>query len=177
MSTSLVVTRYLHVIAATIFIVSLAGICHSGDVITIDRFENSSFGHEFKFKEKKSWILNTGGKNFSYTYVDPENTYSSIGVELSSDENNITVMSILWNGESTLSPAKLTQTKQKMLEKLILSIIPDLKIQDVVNYSIQQQGISYPGGGNTMPRKRVGKYDIHAGHVGQTLIVGIEVPK
>lgn len=150
-------------------------IVFAGSVVTIDQFESSSFQQDYKLKSKDSWALKSGGENFSYSYPDTENKYSSGGIELSGNKNDIKTMSIHWNGESTLSPAKLTRPKEVMLAKLLEVIAPDLRIQDVVKYIRSQQDISYPGGGNSMPRTKIGKYKVHAGHVGETLILGVEI--
>ena len=145
------------------------------DKITVARFENSLFNKKFLLKSKDSWTLKVGGNDFYYSYTDHENQYSSVAVELIGEKNNIQGVAISWNGESTLSPAKLTRPKEVMLGKLLEVIAPDLPIQDVVKYIRSQQDIRYPGGGNSMPRTKIGKYKVHAGHVGETLIFGLEI--
>lgn len=145
------------------------------DKITVAKFENSLFNKKFLLKSKDSWTLKVGGNDFYYSYTDNENQYSSITVELIGEENNIRGVAISWDGESTLSPAKLTQPKKVMLGKLLEVIAPDLRIQDIIKYIRSQQDIRYPGGGNSMPRTTIGKYKVYAGHVGESLIFGLEI--
>lgn len=149
-------------------------IVHSAEVLSIADFESSAFYKKYRVRGKDAWTLRSGGKNFYYSYKDPENSYSGFGVELSSDPSNIRKISICWHGKSIYHPARLTKVKEQFLWDLLLVVEPTIDPDTVIAYVKSQQVNNYPGGGNAMPRKQLGKAAIYAGTVGEALIVGIE---
>jgi hypothetical protein len=146
----------------------------SVSTLSIALFERSAFLQKYKPTSKENWGLNTGGRNFSYSFSDPENADSSRGIEMSSNPTNLTKLSLSWNGKSTLAPAKFTKTKEEFLRDLLASTYPSIKANDLIAYVRQQQGKNYPGGGSAMPRKKLAGATVQCGTVGETLIVSVE---
>ena len=166
-------TRKIFVLFALLFLV-FPTIVHSVEVLSITDFENSTFYKKYSVREKNVWTLKSGGKNFYYSYQDTENPYSGFGVELSSVPSNIKEITICWHGKSIYHPARLTKVKEQFLRDLLLVVEPTVDLDTVIAYVKSQQVNNYPGGGNAIPRKQLGKAAIFAGTVGEALIVGIE---
>lgn len=142
--------------------------------LSVAIFERSAFLQKYKPTSRENWGLNTGGRSYSYSFSDPENADSSRGIGMSSNPSNLTRMSLSWNGKSTLAPAKFTKAKEEFLRDLLASTYPSVKADDLIAYVRQQQGKNYPGGGSTMPRKKLAGATVQCGTVGETLIVSVE---
>jgi hypothetical protein len=166
--------RRILVLFALLFLV-FPTIVHSAEVLSVADFESSTFYKKYSVREKDVWTLRSGGKNFHYSYKDPENPYSGFSVELSSDPSNIRKIGISWSGKSIYHPAQLTKVREQFLRDLLLVVEPTVDPDTVIAYVKSQQVNNYPGGSNTMPRKQLGKAAIYAGTVGEGLIVGIMI--
>ena len=142
--------------------------------LSVVDFERSPFFQKHKLVSKDEWALKSGGKNYSYSFADPENLYSGIGVALSSNPASVTEISVSWHGKSTYEPATLARLKENFLRDLLRSTFSDIKADALISYVRAQKGKNYPGGGNAIPRKRLNGVNIYCGTVGETLIVGIE---
>lgn len=142
--------------------------------LTVTDFERSPFFQKHKLVRKDEWALKSGGKNFSYSFADPENPYSGIGIELSSNPADATRLSVSWHGNSTNEPATFTGSKENFLRDLLKSTYSDVQPEPLISYIRARQGKRYPGGGDAIPRKRIEGVSVYCGTVGETLIVGIE---
>lgn len=142
--------------------------------LSLAAFERSPFFRKHKLISKDEWVLKSGGKNYSYSFPDPENLYSGIGVELNSNPVNVTKISVSWYGKSINEPATLTKLKEDFLRDLLASTILDIKPDTLISYVRGQKDKNYPDGGNAIPRKRLNGIAVYCGTVGDTLIVGIE---
>jgi hypothetical protein len=142
--------------------------------LAIMDFERSPFFQKHRLVRKDEWALKSGGKNYSYSFADPENSYSGIGIELSSNPADVKKISVSWHGKSTNEPARFTKAKENFIRDLLSSSFSDAKPEAVISYVRAQQGKRFPGGGNEMPRKTIGGIGVYSGTVGETLIVGVE---
>jgi len=142
--------------------------------LAVRDFERSSFFQKHRLVRKDEWALKSGGKNFHYSFADPENADSGIAVELSSNPADARKIAISWHGKSTKEPARFTRPKESFLRDLLTSTISDAKADALIVYVRAQQGKRYPGGGDAIPRKAVDGMSIYSGTVGETLIVGVE---
>lgn len=167
------VTRRIFILFAVLLLLFPAS-AYCAQALSIASFENSSFLKNYRLREKDSWSLKSGGRNFFYGFHDPENSYSGISVELSASASDIKKIAVSWYGASTYQPATLTKTKQQFLRDLLLVVIPTVSPDKVIGYVRSHQSKNYPGGGNSIPRARIEKITIYAGTVGEALIVGIE---
>lgn len=86
--------------------------------LAINDFKRSSFFQKRKLVRKDEWALRSGGKNFYYSFVDPENSDSGIAVELSSNPVDARKIAVSWNGKSTGDPARFTGLKESFLRDL-----------------------------------------------------------
>lgn len=150
------------------------GVPSAASALSVVDFERSPFFQKHKFVSKDEWALKSGGKNYYYSFADPDNPDSGIGVELSSNPANVRKISVSWNGKSTYEPATFTRMKEGFLRDLLGSTVSDIKPDALVSYVRGQKGKNYPGGGNVIPRKRLNGVSVYCGTVGETLIVGIE---
>jgi hypothetical protein len=150
------------------------GVPSAANALSVVDFERSPFFQKHKLVSKDEWALKSGGKNYYYSLADPENSYSGIGVELSSDPANVKKISVSWHGKSTPEPATFTRPKEVFLRDLLGSTFSDIKPDALISYVGGQKGKNYPGGGNVIPRKRLDGVGVYCGTVGSTLIVGIE---
>jgi hypothetical protein len=165
----------LSILAFSLFFLFLGGhIAHGLETITIKSFENSDFYKKYKIKEKSSWNLNSGGRNFYYSYTDPDNPGQSFSLELSHDPSNIKSIGIVWHGLSISDPATFTPKRQQFLKDLLLTIDSKFDSSPVLSYIKNQQKKNYPGGSNAMPRKKIGNLLFYGGIVGSDLVLGIE---
>jgi hypothetical protein len=139
---------------------------------TISDFESSTFYKKQSLDSKDVWDLKTGGKNNSYSFKDSENPYSSFGVELTTNGQNVVEVGIHWNGKSTATPAKLTAKKKGQLEDLATFWGIGNKAKQIVEYASNQQSKRYSGGSSKAPRKQIGKVIVHCGTTGETLWLG-----
>jgi hypothetical protein len=135
-------------------------------------FEASTFFKKQILKDKDTWALNTGGINNSYSFKDPENQYSSFGVELTSKGKDVVEISIHWNGESDYKPAKITPQKMEYLTDLALFWGIGNQAKQIIAYAKSQQSKRYKGGSSQAPRKTLGKIIIHCGTTGESLWIG-----
>lgn len=140
---------------------------------TIADFESSTFyKKETLISKDPAYNLQTGGKNNSYSFKDTENTYSSIGVELTTKGQDIVEVGIHWNGQSTLRPAKMAPKKIEQLKDLAAFWGVPGQAKAIVDYAKSQQSKHYSGGSSQAPRKSLGPISIHCGTTGETLWVG-----
>jgi hypothetical protein len=140
---------------------------------TIADFESSTFyKKETLISKNPAYDLRTGGKNNSYSFKDTENTYSSIGVELTTKGQDIVEVGIHWNGQSTLRPAKMSPKKIEQLKDLAAFWGAPGQAKAIVDYAKSQQSKQYSGGSDQAPRKTLGPITIHCGTTGETLWVG-----
>ncbi|MDO9101045.1 MAG: hypothetical protein Q7J20_03830 [Candidatus Nitrotoga sp.] len=140
---------------------------------TITDFESSTFyKKETLISKDPAYDLRTGGKNNSYFFKDTENTYSSIGVELTTKGQDIVEVGIHWNGQSTLRPAKMAPKKIEQLKDLAAFWGVPGQAKAIVDYAKSQQSKHYSGGSSQAPRKSLGPISIHCGTTGETLWVG-----
>lgn len=142
--------------------------------LAIADFERSPFFQKHRPIRKDEWALKSGGKNYSYSFADPDNSYAEIGVELSSNPADVREISVSWNGKSINEPARLTKSKENFIRDLLSSSFSDVKPEAVISYARAQQGKRFPGGSNEIPRKSVSGVGVYSGTVGETLIVGVE---
>jgi hypothetical protein len=149
-------------------------VAHCGGTLSIADFESSGFYEKSSLVRKNIWPLRSGGKNFSYSYEDPENSHSSISVELSSNPSNIKKIVISWSGRSTRRAPRVTKVKERFLRDLLAVVAPAIDFNNAIAYAKSQEAKTYDIGGDAMPRKRFGKAALYAGIVGGTLIVGID---
>ena len=147
---------------------------HAGEIRTTRDFENSAFSKRYRAKSSDSWPLKSGGMNFSYAYADSESD-SNCSVELSEDRNNVTHYGVVWNGESTLKPARLTAKREEFLKDLLSSISEKIDKDAVVAYVKKNQATRYPGGMNTAPQQKIGNISVRNGVVGPSLIVVLDI--
>ncbi len=140
---------------------------------TIADFESSTFyKKETLISKDPAYNLRTGGKNNSYSFKDTENTYSSIGVELTTEGQDIVEVGIHWNGQSTLHPAKMSPKKIEQLKDLAAFWGVPGQAKAIVDYAKSQQSKNYSGGSSQAPRKSLGPISIYCGTTGETLWVG-----
>jgi len=142
---------------------------------TIADFESSTFYKKETLVEKsKPYDLRSGEKNNSYSFKDTENSYSSFGVEITTEGQDVVRISIHWNGQSTLQPAKMTPKRIEQLKNLADFWGVSGQVRAIVDYVKSQQSKNYPGGSDQAPRKSLGPISIHCGTTGETLWVGWE---
>ena len=138
----------------------------------ITDFESSAFFKKQIMQSKDTWDLRTGGRNNSYTFKDSENPYSSFGVELTTNGQDVVEIGIHWNGESTDQPAKITPKKIEHLTDLALFWGIEKQAKQIIDYAKSQQSKRYRGGSSQAPRKTLGQISIHCGTMGETLWLG-----
>jgi hypothetical protein len=138
----------------------------------IGDFESSAFFKKRSLVIKDTWDLKTGGRNNSYSFKDSENPYSSFGVELTTNGQNIVEVGIHWNGKSISAPAKITAKKKEQLTDLAMFWGIGNQAEQIINYAISQQSKRYEGGSGQAPRKKLGRITIHCGTTGETLWLG-----
>lgn len=136
-------------------------------------FEASDFFRKNSPK-KDSWPLNTGGINNSYSFDDTENLGASISVSITETKSGPSDVSVIWYGKSTKAPARMTKTKEAFLSDVLHNAAPGVSPQQVVAYIKKAGSKNYPGGSTAMPRTTIAGLKMHAGTVGESLIVGIE---
>jgi len=140
---------------------------------TIVDFESSTFYRkETLISKDPAYDLRTGGKNNSYSFKDTENTYSSVGVDLTTKGQDIVEVGIHWNGQSTLRPAKMSPKKIEQLKDLAVFWGVPGQAKAIADYAKSQQSKHYSGGSSQAPRKSLGPITIHCGTTGETLWVG-----
>ena len=142
-------------------------------ILTLDGFEKSQFLKKYKIVRKSNWSLKTGGTNYSYAFADPEGTDEKISVELSSEPFFLTRLGISFHGTSLRSPATFSQSREIFLRDLLSSTHPDVPIEKVISLVKSEQGRTYDGGSNQMPRVPIGNASVYVGTVGVSLIVGL----
>ncbi|KAF0143290.1 MAG: hypothetical protein FD156_2764 [Nitrospirae bacterium] len=140
----------------------------------IIQFEKSEIFQKYEFREKSQWRLNTGGVNFNYVFTDPDSPDKKSVVEMSHDQENVITLSITLKGRSTLQPANLTESREKVLYDVIRSFYPALDFDELFSLIRAKGGLSYDGGSDSMPRKELGTVSVYVGTVGPDLIIGIE---
>jgi hypothetical protein len=140
---------------------------------TIADFESSAFYEKQTLISKDpAYNLRTGGKNNSYSFEDPENNYSSVGVDLTTKGQDIVEVGIHWNGQSTSRPAKMSPKKIEQLKDLAALWGAHDQANAIVDYVETQQSERYTGGSSQAPRKSIGPISIHCGTTGETLWIG-----
>jgi hypothetical protein len=142
--------------------------------LSIVSFERSPFFQKHQSTDKDQWKLKTGGTNYSYSFPDPENDFSGMGVELNSDPDDVREIGVMWHGQSTLQPPTLTAPKENFLRDLLAASLPKVNSDNVIAYIRSQKGKNYPGGGSVMPRKKISGIKVHTGICGSSLVVGFE---
>ena len=143
-------------------------------ILTLDGFEKSSFLKAYKPEKKSDWVLKTGGRNYSYTFADPDGTDEKVSVELSSEPFLLTRMGVSFRGTSLSNTATFTQRKERFLRDLLASTHPDLPIEKVTALVKSEQARNYAGGSDQMPRVPMGNARLFVGTVGVSLIVGLQ---
>lgn len=136
--------------------------------------EQSSFFVKYPPVRKSQWALKSGGTNFSYSFPDPDNPGQSFGVEVSPDAVNITQAGVSWHGTSISAPARLTPLREEFLRDWLRAVFPEIDVERVVAIAREEQERNYDGGSSAMPRKRVPGFDVIAGTVASSLVVGVE---
>lgn len=136
-------------------------------------FEASDF-YRKNAPKKDSWALNTGGMNNSYSFEDTENLGAQISVSITETKSGPSDVSVIWYGKSTKAPARMTKTKEAFLSDVLHNAAPSVNPKDVIKYIKNVGSKNYPGGSTAMPRTTIAGLHMHAGAVGESLIVGIE---
>jgi len=136
-------------------------------------FETSDFFTK-NAPKKDSWPLKTGGMNNSYSFDDTENLGTSINVSMTETEHGTSNVSVIWYGKSTRAPARMTKTKEAFLTDVLRNAAPSISPQKVIAYIKKVGSKDYPEGSTVMPRTPIAGIKMHAGSVGESLIVGIE---
>jgi hypothetical protein len=142
--------------------------------LAVSNFERGSFFQKHRLVRKDEWALRLGGKNFYYSFADPENADSDIGVELSSNPADVRKIAVSWHGTATKEPARFTRSKERFLRDLLAATFSDVEADTLIAYARAQHGKRYPGVGDTIPRKALAGANVYSGAVGEALIVGIE---
>ena len=141
---------------------------------TIADFEASAFYQKQTLESKDAWDLRSGGRNNSYTFEDSENPYSGFVVELTTKGQNVVKIGIIWYGESTYQPARITSEKMEQLTDLAIFWGVGKQAKQIIDYAKSQQSKRYNGGSSQAPRKALGKITIHCGTTGESLWLGWE---
>lgn len=142
---------------------------------TIADFESSTFyKKETLISKNPAYDLQTGGRNNSYSFKDTENTYSNIGVDLTTKGQDIVKIGVHWNGQSTLHPAKMSAKKIEQINNLAAFWGIPNQAKAIIDYAKLQQLKNYSDGSDQAPRKSIGSINIHCGTTGETLWVGWE---
>ncbi len=128
----------------------------------------------YKPVRKSNWSLKTGGTNYSYAFADPDGTAENLSVELSSNSIFLTKLGVSFHGTSLRNPAIFTERRERFLRALLASTHPDVSIDKIVQLVRSEQGRTYSGGSDAMPRIEVGNAHLFVGTVGATLIVGLD---
>ena len=143
-------------------------------VVASPAIEKSSFFVKYPPVRKAQWALRSGGTNFSYSFPDPDNPGQSFGFSLGPDASNITRADVSWHGTSISAPARLTLLREEFLRDWLRAVFPEIDAERVVAIAREEQARNYDGGSGVMPRKRVPGFDVIAGTVASSLVVGVE---
>jgi hypothetical protein len=122
---------------------------------------------------KKSWPLATGGRNTSYSFADTENPYTSVSVEITESKSGPSEFAIIWYGKSTLSPARMTKTKEAFLRDFLHAAASTVNAEGVIKYIKKVGSKNYEDGSNAMPRTTISGMHVFSGSVGESLMVGL----
>lgn len=142
-------------------------------ILTLDKFEGSAFLKKHMVSTKQNWSLKSGGTNYSYTFVDPEDGNQKIGVELSSNALFLTRIGISFPGSSLRETGRLTPKRERFLRELLDSTYSDIGAEALVQLVKTEQTKQYVGGSDQMPRVRLGNSEVFVGTTGADLIVGL----
>ncbi len=136
----------------------------------ISDFETSEFYRTQYFISKdEPYDLHSGSQNNGFSFKDLENPYSSVGVELTTNNKQIIEIGIHWNGHSVSEPARISNLKTEQIRQLALFWGISGQTTEIVNYVKSQQNQRYRGGSDQAPWKKMGPITIKCGTTGETL--------
>lgn len=150
-----------------------AGVVKGAALASARAFEATEF-YRKSAPKKDNWALKTGGTNYEYEFSDPENSSSSTGVSITESTSGPSSVSVAWYGTSTLSPARLTETKETFLRNVLRNAAPGVKPDDIVAYIRRVGTKRFSGGSRAMPRTLIAGMRVYSGTVGESLMVGLE---
>lgn len=150
-----------------------AGIVKGAALASARAFEATEF-YRKSAPKKDNWTFKTGGMNYDYEFSDPENSYSSTGVTITESTSGPSSVSVAWYGTSTLSPARLTETKETFLRNVLRNAAPGVKPDDIVAYIRKVGTKRFSGGSRAMPRTLIAGMRVYSGTVGESLMIGLE---
>lgn len=162
----------LMALSSVVALTAISGHAAAPARFSVAAFEKSAVFRAYHLQQKDSWTLKAGGMNFSYIFDDPGLPGESMTLELQGSATDIRSFDVSWPGDLPVN--RLDPWEARVIQQMLAVFAPGQNSAPIIAYVRAAAGRQYPGGGDSMPRKRFGALKVAAG---QSILLSVTVAK